>query len=270
MAVEKILVMAPSGSGKTCSLMNLDPDKCMLIQAIPKRLTFPTGKRWKQWDGKQGSTISVGKLRSIAERNELTFVESLESFVTQCYEKHGKEVVIFDDLVYIMTQSFMANIDDKGYDKWNDLAAEITQVMQIADEIDGDGRMYFLTHIETDNNNNIKMKTAGQLVDKLVTPEGLFNTVIGAEFRSDKHWFRVKNTHPTEPYKTPMGLFSEPLVPSDLEDFDTLLCDRFGIPKKHNIEKLKEIRKFNKDYSDRNHEHRINELTFDKIKELEE
>lgn len=29
-----------------------------------------------------------------------------------------------------------------------------------------------MTHIEEDKNGNIKMKTAGQLVDNLVTPEG--------------------------------------------------------------------------------------------------
>ena len=35
---EKILIEAYTGAGKTTSIMNVDPEKAMLIQVIPKRL----------------------------------------------------------------------------------------------------------------------------------------------------------------------------------------------------------------------------------------
>jgi hypothetical protein len=144
-------------------------------------------------------------------------------------------------------------------EKWNELADEINSVLTCADEFADDARIYFLTHIEEDKNGNIKMKTAGQLVDNLVTPEGYFNHVIGMEFKDNKHWFKVNQTHVSEPYKSPMGLFKEDLVPSDLEDFDTILCGRLGIPKKIDEKALLQRRENNDKDNKRAHEKRINE-----------
>ena len=222
---EKILIEAYTGSGKTYSIMNIDPEKAMLIQVIPKRLTFPEGINWKPWDSetKTGSTMSVERIRKIAETNKVSFSAMLKAFIEQMVTSYNKEIIIIDDLVYVMTQSFMKNIDDKGFDKWNALAAEITQVLTIADSIMSDARIYYLTHPEEDNNGKLKMKTAGKLVDNLVTPEGLFNTVIGVTQKDGKHWVKVNSTHSSENYKSPMGMFKEDLIPSDLEDFDTIL-----------------------------------------------
>ena len=230
---EKVLIEAFTGSGKTYSIMNIDPEKAMLIQVIPKRLTFAEGVNWKPWDGetKKGSTMSVSRLRELASSNKLSFTSVLKTFINQMIVNNKKEIIIIDDLVYVMTQSFMKNIDDKGYDKWNELAAEITEVLTIADTIHSDARIYYMTHPEEDSNGKLKMKTAGKLVDNLVTPEGLFNTVIGVQIKEGKHWFKVSSTNHAENYKSPMGMFTEDMIPSDLEDFDTALCARLGIEK---------------------------------------
>lgn len=256
---EKVLIEAYTGSGKTYSIMNIDPEKAMLIQVIPKRLTFPEGITWKPWNGetKTGSTMSVSRLRETAVKNKLSFAQVLKSFVTNMITEHKKEIIIIDDLVYVMTQSFMKNIADKGYDKWNDLAFEINEVLTIADQIQGDARIYYLTHPEEDANGKLKMKTAGKLVDNLVTPEGMFNTVIGAAVKDGKHWFKVGSTHSSENYKCPMGLFKEDLIPSDLEDFDTAMCQRLGIEKVVDEEKLLARIKNNNTNNKKAHEKRI-------------
>ena len=256
---EKVLIEAYTGSGKTYSIMNIDPDQAMLIQVIPKRLTFPEGINWRPWDNKEkkGSIMSVSRIRDAAEKNKISFASALKSFVSSMVTEHNKQIIIIDDLVYVMTQSFMKNIDDKGYDKWNELAAEITSVLTLADELKGDARIYYLTHPEEDANGKLKMKTAGKLVDNLVTPEGLFNTVIGATVKEGKHWFKVGSTNSSENYKCPMGMFTEDLIPSDLEDFDTVLCSRLGINKEINEEKLlKRIENNNKN-NKKAHEKRI-------------
>ena len=46
---EGILVLAKSGSGKTTSLENLNPDDVMVIQPRKKRLPFST-EGWDKWD----------------------------------------------------------------------------------------------------------------------------------------------------------------------------------------------------------------------------
>ena len=113
---EKILIEAYTGAGKTTSIMNIDPAKAMLIQVIPKRLTFAEGVNWKPWDSEtnSGSTMSVSRLRKTAAENKLTFVQVLKSFIYNMITEHKKEIIIIDDLVYVMTQSFMKNINEKG------------------------------------------------------------------------------------------------------------------------------------------------------------
>ena len=113
---EKILIEAYTGAGKTTSIMNIDPAKAMLIQVIPKRLTFAEGVNWKPWDSEtnSGSTMSVARLRKTAAENKLTFVQVLKSFIYSMITEHKKEIIIIDDLVYVMTQSFMRNINEKG------------------------------------------------------------------------------------------------------------------------------------------------------------
>lgn len=113
---EKILIQAKSGSGKTVSCMNMDPEKVMMIQVIPKRLTFPEGVNWKKWDSetKTGSLMALSRLREIAADKEVPFTMILKAFIKQMLTEAGKEVIIIDDLVYVMTQSFMKNIKEKG------------------------------------------------------------------------------------------------------------------------------------------------------------
>lgn len=256
---EKILLQAKSGSGKTVSCMNMDPAKVMMIQVIPKRLTFPNGKEWKQWNAetKTGSLMPLTRLREIAEAKKISFLSVMKAFIKSMLTENGKEVIIIDDLVYVMTQSFMKNINEKGFDKWNELADEVNKALTVADEFADDARIYFLTHIEEDMNGNIKMKTAGKLVDNLVTPEGYFNIVIGMEVKDNKHWFKVESTHPTEPYKSPMGLFKESSIPSDLEDFDTAICGRYGIEKKIDEKALTARRKLNDTGNQKAHDKRV-------------
>jgi hypothetical protein len=103
------------------------------------------------------------------------------------------------------------------------------------------------------------MKTAGKLADNLITPEGYFNVVLGAEFKNNKHWFIVNPRHSSEPYKTPMGLFFKNEIENDLEEFDRILCDRFGI-QKHFIEEEYLVRRLlNNTNNPKAHEKRINE-----------
>lgn len=113
---EKILIQAKSGSGKTVSCMNMDPEKVMMIQVIPKRLTFPEGVNWKRWDSetKTGSLMALSRLREIAADKEVPFTMILKAFIKQMLTEAGKEIIIIDDLVYVMTQSFMKNIKEKG------------------------------------------------------------------------------------------------------------------------------------------------------------
>jgi hypothetical protein len=216
---EPILVLAKSGSGKTTSLRNLNPKDVMVIQPRKKRLPFPNNG-WNKWD----KDTSEG---SIFQVNTFSGVKA----VLAKMQEVGKKVVVIDDFVYIMAQRVMDDIDDKGYDKWTQLAADFNSMMTFIDDMDENMRVYILTHTDSDEMGNVKMKTAGKLIDNLLTPEGMFNIVFGMAKTDSDSFFLTKGST-MDPYKTPMGMFKDKQIPNDLKMVDNTICDFYGIDNK--------------------------------------
>lgn len=216
---EGILVLAKSGSGKTTSLRNLNPDEVMVIQPRKKRLPFPHAN-WKKWDKETGTG-------SIFQTNTFEGVEA----VLRKMDEVGKKVVIIDDFVYIMAQRVMNDIDITGYNKWTELAADFNKLTNLIEEINPDMRVYILTHTDTDDIGQIKMKTAGKLIDNLLTPEGMYTIVLGMA-KTDSGSFFLTNGSTMDPYKSPMGMFEEKQIPNDLKSVDDRICEFWHIDNK--------------------------------------
>lgn len=216
---EGILILAKSGSGKTTSLRNLPPEDVLVIQPRKKRLPFPHSG-WKKWD-KDSSTGSIFQINTF---------EGVRA-VLKKMEEVGKKVVIIDDFVYIMAQRVMNDIDIKGFDKWTELAADFNELMNFIDDLDENMRVYILTHTDVDDNGVIKMKTAGKLIDNLLTPEGMFNIVFGMT-KNDAGSYFITNGSTLDPYKSPMGMFKDKQIPNDLKEVDDKICEFYGIDNK--------------------------------------
>ncbi len=216
--MEKILILASSGKGKSTSLRNLDPEKTMVIQAYKKRLPFKH-KDWKHWD-KETQTGSIFYAPSF---------EIAEAAVKKMAEV-GKEIIIIDDFVYLFANRVMTDAEQKGFDKWNFLAASYYNLLKSIDEAESDARVYIMTHTDQDENGIIKMKTAGKLVDNLMTPEGQFTMVLGMKKTEDGAFF-ITNGSGTVPYKTPMDMFPDKEIPNDLKAIDDVITDFYDIGK---------------------------------------
>ena len=216
---EAILVIAKSGSGKTTSLRNMNPDEVMIIQPRKKRLPFPH-KNWKKWD----KDTATGSLFQV---NTFSGVQA----VLNKMEEVGKKVVVIDDFVYLFSQKVMDDIDIKGYDKWNEIGLEFNNMMNHIENLDENMRIYILTHSDVNDLGQIKMKTAGKLIDNLLTPEGYFNIVFGMT-KNDNGAFFITNGTSLDPYKSPMGMFKDKQIPNDLKDVDDKICDFYGIDNK--------------------------------------
>ena len=215
---EKTLILAKSGSGKTTSLQNLDFNKSIIIQAIAKRLPFENGRNWKLWD-KESQTGSRYVTRDLLKMKP--FMQKMADV--------GKKIIVIDDFVYTMAGKVMDDIDDKGYDKWTELAKEVYDLFEFIDTLPEDVRVYIMTHVDEDVNGNLKMKTAGKLLENLITPEGMFNTVFGASFEGGKYKFKTNKDRGSEPFKSPMGMFTDLLIDNDLKTIDDRLVEYYGI-----------------------------------------
>ncbi len=213
---EKILILAKSGSGKSTSIRTMDPETTMVIQPKKKRLPFPH-KDWKKWDKKTQSG-------SIFQINTFSGIKS----VLTKMEEVGKKTIIIDDFVYVLADRVMADVDITGFTKWTELAVDFNDLMTHIDNMNEDIRVYIMTHTDEDDIGRIKMKTAGKLIDNLLTPEGLFTIVLGM-VKSDAGSFFITNGTSMTPYKSPMEMWKDKQIPNDLKAVDDRIVEFYDI-----------------------------------------
>ena len=213
---EKILILAKSGTGKSTSLRTLDPKTTMIIQPKKKRLPFPH-KDWKKWN-KDSATGSIFQINTFS---------GIKAVLTKM-EEVGKKVIVIDDFVYVLADRVMSDIDIKGFDKWTELAADFNDLMNHIDNMHEDIRVYIMTHTDEDDVGRIKMKTAGKLIDNLLTPEGMFTIVLGMA-KNDSGSFFITNGSSMTPYKSPMEMWDEKQIPNDLKAVDDRICEFYDI-----------------------------------------
>jgi hypothetical protein len=141
--------------------------------------------------------------------------------------KLEKKIVIIDDFIYSMAGRVMDDIDNKGYDKWSELANEFYKLIEFADELDDDMVLVIASHSEIEDG-FIKMKTAGKLIDNLLTPAGMFNVVLGMTKDESGHYF-ITNGTSLDPFKSPMGMFKDKKVPNDIAAVIARMKEFYGM-----------------------------------------
>lgn len=207
-----ILVLGESGSGKTASLRNLDPAKTLIVQSINKRLPFRS-PNWKRVSKeKPDGSVFVSDDYSVLRR------------VIASAHNRGKEVLIFDDANYLMTNESLRRVDETGFKKFTQMAYNFWQLIKDAQDVPGDMRIYFLAHVQIDNEGRQKIKTIGKMLDDQIVVEGLFTTVIGCHVQDGRHYFTTRNSG-SNTVKTPIGMFEEEQIDNDLALVDQVICE---------------------------------------------
>ena len=125
---------------------------------------------------------------------------------------------------YLQAFESMQRVDEKGYNKFTDIAKHAYEALKTAMGMRDDLVVCILTHSENtgDNLNPYwKIKTIGKMLDSVITLEGLFTYVLFTRVNTDesnKVQYRfLTNSDGTCTAKTPMGLFPEILIDNDLD-----------------------------------------------------
>ncbi|AHF73865.1 putative phage protein [Candidatus Sodalis pierantonius str. SOPE] len=207
------LVLGESGSGKSTSLRNLDPEKTGIIQCINKPLPFKSSG-WK-----------VGL--NVARTNDPVKILDI-------LRAHNKDIIVIDDFQSVLVDEFMRRATQRGYDKFTDIGKIAWDTFNLAGALAEHRRVYILTHSHTDDNGGIHVKTVGKMVDQVITPEGYFTIVLRAVVNNGNYLFSTQ-TNEQDCCKSPMGMFSETLVDNDLKAIDDAICAYYGINNIHTI-----------------------------------
>lgn len=209
------LILGKSGTGKSTSLRNLDPAETLLIQVIRKPLPFRS-KGWTYFDKDNNPTGNV-------------FVSESWDKIIRLMRGTKRKVIVIDDLQYLLANEFMRRTDEKGFDKFTDIAKHAWEVMSVASDLAPDVRVYLLSHIEENESTGaMKMKTIGKLLDEKITPEGLVTIVLRTVVDGGTYRFATRNNG-LDTTKSPMGLFEADRIENDLALVDAAIRDYYEI-----------------------------------------
>lgn len=199
-------IMGESGAGKTTSLRNLDPKTTLYIDCDKKGLSW---KGWRKQYNAENKNYLANDFAQIVMQ-ALKKVNESEDY------KQIKTVVI-DTLNGIMVADEMRRMKEKGYDKWQDLASSVYELVDYALTMREDVNVIFLCHTQTDHDDNgymfTRIKTSGRKLDKIVL-ESKFPVVLHAKVIDDRHVFETQADFSTA--KTPMGAFEEKYIDNDI------------------------------------------------------
>ena len=211
-----ILIIAESGAGKSTSIEKLDPKETFIINVANKPLPF---KGWKKKYVLWSKDNPTGNLYTGSSAQQ---IEACLSYVNS--KRPEIKTVVIDDFQYMSSFEFFDRSDEKGYEKFTQIGANLARIARMPKDLRDDLTIFFLTHAEEstdlEGKRKFKAKTIGRMVDEKLSLEGLFSIVLFGKVKKDKdgnirYIFETQNNGENT-CKSPKGMFTDFEVPNDL------------------------------------------------------
>lgn len=202
-----VLILGESGTGKSASMRNFKRDQVAVINVAGKPLPFKS---------------------------------DLPTYTTDSYPKIVRALTdmkapsaVIDDAQYLLANEFMRRSGEMGYQKFTDIAKNYWSLIAetVSKNLPANKIVYFLSHIDRDQDGHEKCKTIGKLLDEKITVEGLFTIVLKTHVEDGKYTFFTQNSG-TDTVKSPIGMFAESQIDNDLKMVDDTIRAYYGIETK--------------------------------------
>lgn len=188
------MIMGESGSGKSTSMRNFKAGELSCINVSKKMLPFK----------KQFAELKTDDY----------------NLIKQALKQAKSKSIVIDDATYLMTNEFMRTAKQNGFQKFTDMALNFWNLIQFVNtELADDTIVYFMGHVERDQDGKEKFKTVGKLLDEKITLEGMFTIVLKTYVQDRKYFFQTQ-TNGSDTCKSPMGMFPGMFIDNDLTIVD--------------------------------------------------
>lgn len=207
-----VLILGESGSGKSTSMRNFEPDEISIFNVASKPLPFKK------------------KLPKMNKANYAAIEKALSN--------PNKKAYVIDDSQYLMAFEMFDRAKETGYNKFTDMALNFRNLIQfIISGVPDDVIVYFLHHVETTQEGKVKAKTVGKMLDEKLTLEGLFSIVLLCKTDGTEHKFITQSDGYTTA-KSPMDMF--PIeIDNDLKLVDKAIREYYELNDNEESEELK-------------------------------
>ena len=208
------LILGESGTGKTCSLRNLDPKNTLLIQPVRKPLPFRS-IGWKEIKQKG----DPGNVYVTADPQKIIVAMKTSPF----------DVIIVDDWNYILTRKYMESPTGcNQFELFKQIGQDGYNIIKAATELADNKRVYVLAHTQTDDMGHVQVRTLGKLLSEKICVEGLFTTVLRTKVVDGRYHFTTRNSG-NDTVKSPIGMFETAEIENDIANIDRIVCDYYNI-----------------------------------------
>ncbi|MEN6296984.1 MAG: AAA family ATPase [Rectinema sp.] len=202
-----VMILGGSGSGKSASMRNLNPNTYGLINVVGKPLPFKSDKRPINSDD--------------------------YATITAALKRASSDIIVIDDAQYLMANEFMRRAKETGYQKFTDIGLSFWNLIRDVSVLPPQKVVYFLGHTEVDQNGFTKFKTIGKMLDEKITVEGLFTIVLRTFVQDEKFYFSTINDG-TDTVKSPIGMFTDHYIDNDLALVDAAIRNYYSFPAPSN------------------------------------
>lgn len=211
-----LIVLGPTGSGKSRSVKNLNPEETMVINVLKKDLPFRGSASMYSMDKK--NMVSLSDWDKVT-----TFITNVSNGMP-----HIKNLII-DDSRFIMEKEFMKRAKETGYTKFTELAQHFQTIIEAAENARTDLKVVLIMHDDDVVNDKIivskKVKLVGKMVEDHYNPIEVVSICLYCKPTFDKNDKPVFQFFTQKalidgveiPAKTPEEMFATETIPNDLD-----------------------------------------------------
>ena len=197
-----VLVLGNSGSGKSTSLRNFEPDEVGILNVMGKRLPF--------------------------RKNLPTVNHANYGTIQQALQRNALRAYVIDDSGYLMQLENFRRAKESGYTKFTEMALNFERVIEWATQTDDDTIVYLLHHYDDPDANGVRRpKTIGKMLSEKFNIEGACPIVIESTILDGKHVFVTKGDG-FNCAKAPMDMLPD-VMDNDLKAVDTAIREYWGL-----------------------------------------
>lgn len=211
-----LIVLGPTGSGKSRSIKNLNPEETMVVNVLKKDLPFRGSSSMYSMEKK--NTVNLSDWDKVT-----TFITNVSNGMP-----HIKNLII-DDSRYIMEKEFMKRAKETGYTKFTELAQHFQAIIEASENARNDLKVVLIMHDDDVINDKIivskKVKLVGKMVEDHYNPIEVVAICLYCKPTFDKNdrpvfqFFTQKTLLDgiEIPAKTPEEMFATETIPNDLD-----------------------------------------------------
>ena len=213
-----VLIMGESGSGKTYSIKNLNPDEVGIFLCEKNRLPFK----------KKFNTYKLKNAKGEINGREVTVWPA--QLIVNNLKSPKLKIYVIDDSQYLMANEYFDRAAEQGYNKYTDIGVHFRDLIHtVNNDLPDDVVVYFLHHTEMDSNTGkTKAKTIGRMLDEKLTVEGLFDIVLRAGVEGTQHFFQTQSSG-MDTAKSPEEMFADSRIPNDLKLVDDAIREYYEL-----------------------------------------